>query len=584
MAVFNSSEVEAYNPVLTTKTPEPITGFPGGTLASPGLVAAATSINAFRFIPRGLQRPNKTPHRTECQKQHADLFWFEHIHVIPNAFALGTVLSTQLREYEVYNAFKETTHQITNIVKSGVDGITLTGEPTASPRIMLPGSGFVVSVNIDPAGPVTIALQVNYVFGAISVTKTVSITGTRVVILATEPQSDIMEEWEWVTDIIEAAAGNEVRISSRDVPREKLTYRFLKEDVNIQQLVNQLWGWADNTWGVPVWNDYTTLTADVAAGVTTIPVADTDMRDFRDTGLALIWTDEDNFEAVEIDSFTSTEITTVLALNAAHSSGALVMPVHLGKLPRSWSATNYNTAARDITVSYQILNNVDFEDVLSPKPIFDGGTYRDLPVWDIYSDYLITGGTYSEQEEKGLNVFGDNLGKFHTDTTRDFPRNRVGGFSMESFGREEFWRMRAFFHNLRGMQKSFWMASGRDDFTVESTTTATSSEINIEINGYTDLIMNAPDGPKTRRNIEIRYVDGTVDRRRIVTSQLTSGVREVLTLDSGITQEVSVANVERISYFVKRRLTTDKIIMQHQFYEGDVIVPSLGVIDVYDGE
>ena len=287
---------------------------------------------------------------------------------------------------------------------------------------------------------------------------------------------------------------------------------------------------------------------------------------------------------MEVSSFTSTDLTISNATLTAFAEGALVMPLRLGKLRGDVQGTNWNAAARQLVLTMHVLNNAQFDEVLSPSPIFDGGTYRNLPVWDISTDYLITPGTYQEVEGKDIRVFGDNLGKLATMTTRDYPRNQISGFSMEAFGRDEFWRLRAFLHYLRGRQKAIWVPTGREDFTIESTTPASGTEINVEEVNYTDLISGAPDGARTRQDIEILYTDGTKDRRRITSASATAGVREVLVVDSGLSQECSAANVQRISYLVKRRLISDAIEFSHQFYEGDVIVPGLGLVDVYDGD
>lgn len=583
MPAFNSSAVELGNPVNVFNAPETAAAsVAGSTLNLNWEPPQRDEARRKGFLHRGMQNINKTAHRSECFKMHGDLFWFDHIHLIPLRLELGTVLTTQERDYELYNAYREQDHVIASIVQSNVDGIVFTGEQNDSPNILRLLNGFVVTVTISPTGPVTINGTVVYTLLTASSTKTLTITGTRVVIMSMEPESEVIESWEWKTDIISAASGDEQRISVRDVPRQEFTYRFVKEDYDLAYFINQLWGWHENTWGVPVWHDYTTLNGDIAAGVTSIPVFDTTKRDFR-TGsneLALIWTDKDNFEAVEVTGFTDTSITTTQATLAAHSDGAIVMPLRLAKLPRGWQASNYKTAARELTTRWQILNNIDFEATESPHPIFDGGVYRNLPVWDINSDYLVVSGSYSEGEDKDLRIFGDELGKFSAMTNRDFPQNRVGGVSMQAFGRDEFWRLRMFLHYLRGRQKSIWVSTGREDFRIESTQTTGSAVINVEIVNYTNLIYNAPDGATTRRDIEIVYVDGSKDYRRITVAALSAGLREALTLDSGITQDASIENVERISYLVKRRSTSDNINFTHEFYEGEVVVSGIGLVDI----
>ena len=530
--------------------------------------------------------PVKSGGGSYCVPMHGDLFWFEHLHIIPTSFDLGNVLTTQEREYEVFNAYRTESHLLSSIVDTNYDGFSKVGEPSKSPNLLGPKTGFVVTVTVSPNGPVTIAARTDYVFGGLGVTKTVTFTGARVIIMTTPPESQVTEGWEWVTDVIQAASGDEQRISVRDVPRQTLVYRFIREDRDLAYLVNQLWGWHENVWALPVWTDYTLLSGDISTGVLNFNVEDTTKRDFRVGELCLLWDGIDSFEAVEVASFTNTNIACTLPTILPWSAGTFVLPMHLARLNTGWKAKNYNIAAREIETVWTILNQRDFSDPgdMSPIPLHEAGFYRNLPIWDIYSDYLITSGTYSEEEKDGIKVFPDKLGKISAMTVRDFPQNKISGVGLQSFGRDETWRMRSFLHALRGRQKAFWMSTGRDDFTVESTVFAPATEVNVNIVNYTNIVDGGTNGPRTRRNIVILYKDGTKDYRRILSSLITPGVREVLSLDSAISQDWTTDNVERISYVVKRRLGVDKWNIEHEFYEGEASVNGLTMIDVYDGE
>lgn len=522
--------------------------------------------------------------KSECFRMHGDLFWFNHIHLIPTRYDLGVVLTTQERDYELYNAYRTQSHTLDSIVKNNVAGLTFVGEPTNSPNVLGPLSGFVVTVTVDPSGPVTINATIDYTFNALSLTKTLTITGSRTVIMATPPDANIVESWEWLTDIIEADSGDEQRISVRDVPRQTFTYKFLREDADLAPLLNQIWGWHELIWALPIWTDYTFLTSDISAGSTSIPVETTANRDFRVGDLALVWQDEFNFEAGEIVTINASSIDVLQPTLAAFTAPAYVMPISLAKFPRGVDIKNWNVNARELTARWQVLNNRDFTNDVSPVEIL-GTTYRGLPVWDIDEQHLITSGQYSEREDKDIQQFGAGMsGKWSTMSARDFPRNVLTGLRRTAFGRTEFQALRRWFMYLRGRQKSFWVSTGRDDFTVESTVFAPSAQIDVNIVNYTNLVFNAPDGPRTRRNIVIEYVDGTKDYRRITASEITAGVRERLTLDANISQDWSADTVKRCSFLVKRRLNTDNIDFLHEFYEGEVDTSSFGMVDIYDGE
>ena len=584
MAIFNSSCAPwGVNDGITTIVQPDVDppSVSGSIYLSRGERLRATVANG-KTRRRQLTR-RKSVFRSECFKQFGDLFWFGHVHIIPRGFALGNVLSTIEREYEIYNAFRETPKQISAINKQGVEGFTLSGEPDASPNVLQPLTGAVVTVSVSPVGPVTVSATITYTFVTGEVLQ-VTFSGTRVVVASLEPEGNVTEVAEFFTDVITHESGNEQRIAARDVPRQSYTYRFVKTDEEMAFLENQLWGWAENTWALPIWNDYTVLTEDIAAGTTTVPVQTTADRDFRANVLggeiALIWSDKDTFEAFEVESFGADSLTARQGLLANFSEGDLVMPLRLAVIRGAMGGRYEKVNAKAREVTWHILNNVRY--VQSPEFSDFADTYRSLPVWDIVNDPLIVnGGRYTVNDNKGLIPFDDALGKNSVFSTRKYPLNSLSSFIHNSYGRSDFVRMRRRFQALKGRQKAFWVSTGRKDFEIESETTNPSLDINILPVNYTNQVFSVENGPKTRQDIEIVYVDGTVDRRRITGSQLTAGVREVLTLDSSISQTVSAANVERISYLVKRRLASDRVSFNHESYEGEVDA-AFGLVDVFD--
>lgn len=500
------------------------------------------------------------------------LFWKGHLHIIPTEFDLGNVLTTQERTYEIFNGFDRESKQISTIGEVGTDGFIISGQPAKSPNLIRPKETIVITVQVSPAGPVTISANINYAFVTGEFLQ-VDFTGARVVIMSFEPQSDITEQWTWLTNIIEASSGQEQRISAQSNPKQTWTYRFINEDADMSFLENLLWGWAENVWALPIWTDYTVLTADVGIGDTILPVESTADRDFRSGigELAILWTAKDTFEAFEVDTFAATTLTSARGLLAAFPAGTIVMPMRLAKMGEQVTGNFHNINAQTRETKWHILENVQYdESAQSPHPLFENGTYLGLPVWDILNDFLVTSGTYGVPLNKNLQVFPNKTGKFSVMTARKYPQQKLTGLGMTSYGREEFQRLRSFLHGLRGRQKAIWVTTGRVDFTVESTTTTPSTSIHINEVNYTAQVFDVPNGPQTRQDIEITYVDGTIDLRNIIDAEQTPGVREVLTLNSAISQDVSIANVARISYLIKRRLVTDKLNFEHEWYEGEV--------------
>lgn len=526
----------------------------------------------------------RPPLQGECFKMHGDLFWFNHLHIIPSSYDLGNVLTDQIRTWDIFNGHK-VDKQFSAVTEDGADGIVRTGQPADSPNLIGPLGTITVQADISTVGPVTILYTSIYDF-VTGEQLTMTITGNRVVIMSTEPQYNIDEKWAYFTDIITSASGKEQRISPRDRGRQRFVYRFIKEYGDLSWLENQLWAWSGNNWGLPLWTDYTRTTADITQDVDlVVPVEDTTNRDFRATDtdnvhLCLLWLDERTFEAIEVISFTDTTITTLNPVLQSWPEGTYVLPLRTARMPKGHNWRNPNFGARALEVEWHIIKpNDNRADALIDSP---PRRHRGDPVWDYETYPLITGGQYGVSEDRSIVAFGDDLGRFTTFSDNKFPQNRVTGFHIESFGRQEFIALRAYLDFLRGRWKAIWVSTQMPDFEIENHTAAPSTTLNVLDVNYTRLIWNSADGPKTRQDIEIRYVDGTSDFRQIVNATVIEGVREVLTINEGISQDTD--QVDRISWLIRRRLSSDQVTYKHTWYENEMQTSGLGFTDIVDDD
>jgi len=580
MTTFSSALVDITTNIVTNLAPEAQEPAPAG---SSWLISSLTG-STPNVLKWGIIKANVNRYAGELWKMYGALFWFERVHIVPLTYALGNVISALVKTYEVYNGWRYKYKHLLTITPVNAGGFSFSGDLATSPRLMQPKQSFIVTANINPAGPVTIAASVVYVFDG-GESLTITFTGKRVIVMSVEPQSNIVETWEWLTDIIESGSGNEQRISNRDMPRQSFTYQYLKEDESSAFLENLLFGWANNIWAVPVWTDHIHLTAATVAGTTLVLSVDsTTNRDFRTnagSNLIAIWNNENSFEAAEVVSFTSTTITISSVILAVWPKGAVVVPLRLSYMTEPSTAVFQNVNARNRQLRFTAIANKIPSFSGSPAPLQAGGLYRSRPFWDITNDELITAGSYNVIDDKQIRTIGGETGKLMTNTTKKFPVRTVSGVGMTSYGRSEFVRMREFLLGARGRQRSFWLETGNRDFKIESTSASGALNVNVVPCNYTNQVFGALGGPRTRKDIIIRYANGATDKRRIVASSETIGVREVLVLDSVLSQTCSTANVTRISYLILHRMGSDSVILNHERVDGDVSAP-VTLVSVYD--
>lgn len=600
MAVFNSECVETANGVETSVIPEGEAGVPGGTQFLLDWDVSRDNASRRGFRPAhdaganfGVNSGNRKAFVNaggECFLQHAELFWFGHLHIIPTSFELGNVLTTQFRTYEYFNAFRFEDKTLVTLNRVGDSGFLYTGEldeesPPRSPRIIKALETIVVDVSVSPNGPVNIAASVQYTFDGGEFLQ-ITFSGSRVVIMTQEPQSRVNQEYKFLTDIIEFSAGEEQRISVADVPRETLTYRFVNTDEDMAWLENQVWGWMENTWGLPNWLDYTVLTSDVTIGDSTIFLEDTTKRDFRAAAdgstLALIWQDKFTFEAVGVSSFTDTSLSTFQPVTQNHPAGSIVMPLRLGQMFKPTREVWSQTEAKQIELAWRMRNNVaDPGGFISPEPFLSenpfytpSGESVGYPVWNLYLDgaeLVIEGNNYRVTHDKDLRPFPSDISKPYTSTPKKQTLATLQGFRICGYGRDELQRMKQWLFYLRGKQKAFWMTTGRDDFVLFNPATALSTTLDIEPVNYTNQVFGVINGPRNRQDIVILYQDGTQDFRRISNAVDNDTFETITIAGGGISQDST--NIVSISYLTLRRLNVDNYAFTHFWYEGEWEIP-----------
>ena len=155
------------------------------------------------------------------------------------------------------------------------------------------------------------------------------VAGTRIVFLPMEYETNVKETFAFLTDIIDALDGNEQRIDLRKQPRQTFEVEYKLDGNDRQRMQAVLMDWMDNQFGFPLYHEKVTLTSAVSASATSYPISGGDDVDFRDGGLAVIVTDANTFDVINIVTATDTTITAAdPSINAYPASLTLVSYSH----------------------------------------------------------------------------------------------------------------------------------------------------------------------------------------------------------------------------------------------------------------
>lgn len=132
----------------------------------------------------------------------------------------------------------------------------------------------------------------------------------------------------WKNALLISLTGIEQRSSLFTWPRRTLNFSILFDTYGQgAYLKRKFFKNLHNVWGVPFWEDKTTLTSQANFGQKILNVGSTQYRNFEVGGTCLIMQSENAFEAGEVDSFSSSQITLKENLVNTWGSGLEVYPV-----------------------------------------------------------------------------------------------------------------------------------------------------------------------------------------------------------------------------------------------------------------
>ncbi len=546
------------------------------TLGSPGILQEAVGKETITGNVPGDNPVTQPPQFIGttgfiCPGYEAALY--ERIHLIPRDVDLGNVLTQQIFNVEVWNAFIGP--QTLDSIVGGQTGVSVDSPvPPGNPPAVFPGrSSFLYQVTVNESGPASIDAEFTFDFTIES--PLLSIVGTRIVAILFEPQKEIVEALDFKTDVLEAYSGKETRIRTRLRPRQLMDMEYLLIDpIERQSFRNHIIGHPGKSFAVPVWFFHRPLLQDVAQGASTIFV-DTTSADFRDStadiqSLVILYRSSSDFEIVQVavGGLAAGQITLELPTQQAHNAintSVVPLQVMLPKDPINWAETGEGVLRAKIKWLSEDVTDLAADD--GDLTLFNG-----IPVLTGFN-YIDT--SLDESVTSGYELFDNQTGVFVALQRRDTVQlQTVKGFETQTA--EDSWDLRKLLYALRGKQRSFYLPSWRSDFTAVSTIGSGDGVITVANADHSRFF----DGAEPFAAIMVLLRDGTQFFRNI--TDIVSGPgpdQEQISIDTSLGQTVTVAEIRHISYLMKSRLGSDRIKFKH-LTSGVVSVrtPVIGVV------
>lgn len=502
--------------------------------------------SAYRIVPS-----NRWPIVGNEQNNFFRDFYFR-VHVSPLKLDLQTVASSQTRQFKVWNAWPETTAQLSDILVSNPVGIEISGQ--ATPYAMPPLQELTYDITVGTSGPPNINVEIQFDFSNVIDPLPILITGTRAVKFDIVPEVPVNETWEWLSDLMIATDGTEQRIALRgEMPRVELNLKVkFDSSESIRRFYSDLASSVGRLW-IPEFQYATRTTAASASGSLQV-YFDGTQTDIRAGDYVLIQTPITAI-LVEVKTLNASGGLVSSPLVADIPANSLIMPGSPALIDNQTSIDRYavNQAAETTLICKMIRQRSALTRTGSAVtlPTFLGSPVVDKrPLADELVKDEVSTGQVSIDNQTGLPDIISRWDYSRIGGPRTFKVNRI-----KAPDEMDYWK--TVFAYCRGQARKFWMPTYRDDMKLAVAPSDATTTYTIEGTQYAEKIWPII----THRYIEIETASG-IHRTQITGASVTVS-NTIILLTTPLPTGAGWRNVSRISYLLPVRLNDDKIEWKH---------------------
>lgn len=472
----------------------------------------------------------------------------DHIVVWPGNLDLGLILSARFFTIDVWSTYKyDQTMSNWSIV--GLNNLTVSN-PDNYPVRYSQWQARTYLVSVESAGSAQLNGSITFNFVGIPAGSTVSIYGSRLTLFSFEPnwRNPVVENLEWLTDVLSSYNEKEQRIRLRHDPRRSMKYLYTFETQNkVNYVEGLMWGWQARVFAVPIWTDWQPIGVDLPPGTTTIPV-NTVRRDFQSDKMALLWKNNRDWEVVDVDTVSTGSITIKTATSKAFKAIDRIIPLRLGRVSNNieFSRPNSQVAEATITFSFEIGDAV-------------GSNRLGTSVWLQHQglDVLtLSPNTVDDQDDTFYRAFDSvdsSIGSWFVNTHANAPTvSRPYSWLLRT--RDEIANVLAFLEVRKGKLTPFYIPTWSVDLELVQEVSASDPNIVVKNIGYTRYISTH----NNRSKLIFFKRDGSSPIiKNILGSSETSDAVETLTLDTSFGAIIRPADILGISFLTYVRMDTD---------------------------
>lgn len=400
---------------------------------------------------------------------HSYLYdYYFRIHVVPNKIDLGNVLTDQVQNIEIWNAFLES--KTIAAITSTSPSITLvnpTGENTLK---ALQATTFQLTVNGTGSPLIDDLITIAF----LDISSYISLTGKRVTVFPFPALTDYKETQEWLTDII-ASISSEQNLQLREIPRITYDYNYYFKTVEEFSLAKNIAKtYSHIGLGIPIWSQIS-YTSSLPNGSTFINI-NTLLMELKVGSLLISYKDYTNYEVLEVLNFTSIRIDLKLATLKNYSGGCFIIPLKICTLPKEITFSRANSSKNKASARFVALDNYVFSDITTFE------IFKTLP---LITKNSVIESSLSEQFERKTETIDSKTGKIDIIDLENYTRHRQN-LSLVAHGQDNIYKLKRFLDYLKGRYNYLYLTTFSKDIVPVTTSLAVgANQILVKNSGLT---------------------------------------------------------------------------------------------------
>lgn len=368
-----------------------------------------------------------------------------------------------------------------------------------------------------------------------------------------EPDGNLTERYQWITEVQTATSGKQSRIGLRAMPRHGVSYATTAAtDDDVTLLDAYIAGWQAGSYYLPTWQDRAQLAAPIAAGTLSAPIP-FPQASYRAGDFVGIWTSRTNYELAQLTSTEGGTLQWAAPLLRDWPAGATMAPVREAWLAPSVELDRFTGATTTAVVSFEYakpttITPLEWADDSLPDtdlPWVWGGLalFTRRPDW-IEPPRIV--------HARRVRTFGDGS----TTPWRDDRSGRTWTTRTERHtitDREEFEAVLRWHGRRKGKRHAYLAMAWTSELTVTGGTDGLGLTIRI-LDRRHDVLLGYSVG---RTHIALHTAAGWIIRR--VVSAKKDGADSVLTLDNPTGAALDAADVLEAYFCEPAHLASDQL-------------------------